>query len=93
MCRGTEYELSYLQVGISEENKLNPTTQQFITAEISGWALKQGSKTYSSLRQSNLQQQNEAALMSRRIRAVEHRKCATGLSGARHGLQNRILLN
>ena len=93
MCRGTEYELSALQVGISEENKLNPTTQQFITAEISGWALKQGSKTHSSLRQSNLQQQSQATLMSRRIRAVESRKFATGLSDACPGLQDRILLN
>jgi len=39
-------------------NKLNATTQQFITAKISGCALKQGSKTQSSLRQSNLQLQN-----------------------------------
>jgi len=39
--------------------------------------LKQGSKTHSSRRQSNLQLHNEAALMSCRIRAVEHRKCAT----------------
>jgi len=48
---------------------------------------KQGSKTHSLLRQSNLQLQNEAALMSYRIRAVVHRQCAAGL-----GLQNRILL-
>jgi len=31
--------------------------------------------------------------MSRRIEAVEHRKCATGLSDAHPGLQDRILLN
>ena len=31
--------------------------------------------------------------MSRRMRAVEHRKCAAGLAGAHHGLQDRILLN
>ena len=31
--------------------------------------------------------------MSCRIRAVEHRKCATGLTGAHLGLQDRILLN
>jgi len=31
--------------------------------------------------------------MSRRIKAVEHRKCETGLPDANHGLQNRILLN
>ena len=32
-------------------------------------------------------------MMSRRMRAVEHRKCAAGLAGAHHGLQDRILLN
>jgi len=32
MCHWTEYKLSTLQVRISEENKLNATTQQFITA-------------------------------------------------------------
>jgi len=47
---GTEYKLSALQVRISEENKLNATTQQFITAKISGCGLKQGSRTHSSLR-------------------------------------------
>ena len=31
--------------------------------------------------------------MSRRIRAVEHGTCATGLSDAHHCLQDRILLN
>jgi len=57
--------------------------------------LKQGSKTHSSvsLRQSNLQRQNQAALMSCRIRAVEHRKRAAGLAGPHPGLQDRILLN
>jgi len=54
--------------------------------------LKKGSKTHSSLRQSNLQLQHEAALLSRRIRAVEHR-CAAGLAVAQPGLQDRILLN
>jgi len=88
----TEYTLSALQVTISEENKLNATTQQFMIAKMSGWTLKQGSKTHSSLRQSNLQLQNQAALMSCRIRAVEHRKCAAGLSNAHPGLQDRIFL-
>jgi len=55
--------------------------------------LKQGSKTHSSLRQSKLQLQNEAALMSCRIRAVEHRKCAAGLAGTHPCLQDRIFLN
>jgi len=78
MCHCTESKLSALQVRISEENALNATTQQFVTAKISGCALKQRSKIHPSLRQSNLQLQNEAALMSCRIRAVEHRKCAAG---------------
>jgi len=70
MCHNcTEYELSALQVMISVEYKLNVTTQQFMIAKISGCALKQGSKTHSSLRQGNLQLQNQAALMSCRIRA------------------------
>ena len=34
-----------------------------------------------------------AALMSRRIRAVEHRKCVAGPSGAHIGFQDRILQN
>ena len=55
--------------------------------------MKQGSKTHSSLRQSNFQLQYQAALMSRRIRAVERRKCAAGLAGAHLGLQDIILLN
>jgi len=59
MCHCTEFKLSALQVRISEENTHNTTTQQFVTAKISGCA-KQGSKTHSSLRQSNLQVQNEA---------------------------------
>jgi len=93
MCHWTGYKLSTLQVRISEEKTLNATKQQFITAKISGCALKQGSKTHSSLRQSNLWLQNEVAPMSCRIRAVEHRKCAAGLSDANPGLQDRILLN
>jgi len=49
---------------------------------------------YSSLRQSNLQLQNQAAQRSRQIRAVEHWRwrCAAGLAGAHTGLQDRILL-
>jgi len=59
MCQCTEYKLSALQVRISEEYKLiNVTTQQIITAKISGCELKQRSKTHSSLRQSNIQLQN-----------------------------------
>ena len=92
MCHCTEYKLSALQARILEENKLNATTQQFITAKVSGCVLKQGSKTHSTLRQSNIQLQDEAALMSCGIRAVE-RRCAAGLAGAHFGLQDRILLN
>ena len=44
-------------------------TQQFVRAKMSCCAWKQESKTHSSLRQSNLLLQNEAALMSRQIRA------------------------
>jgi len=56
--------------------------------------LKQGSKTPSSLGQNNLQLQNEAALMSCWIQAIEHRKCAAGLAGIHlSGLHDRILLN
>jgi len=73
------YKVSALQVRISDEKKLNATAQQFITAEISGCALKQGNKTHSSLRQNNLPLQSEAALMSCRIRAVEHKKYVAGL--------------
>ena len=45
------------------------------------------------MRQSNLQLQNQAALMSCQIKALEHRKCTAGLSDAHPGLQDRILLN
>jgi len=55
-------------------------------------SVHQGSKTHSSLRQNKLQLQNQAALMSRQIRAVEHR-CAAGLVSTHPGLQDRILLN
>jgi len=91
MCHCIEYNVSALQVTISEENKINATTQQFITAKMSFYVLKQGSKTHPSLRQSNLQHKNETALMSCRTRAVEHR-CGAGL-GVQPGLQDRILLN
>ena len=76
---------------MSEENKLNAARQQFTTAKISGCVFKQGNNTHSSLYQSNLQLQNQAVIMSRRIRAVEHR-CATGLAGALPRLKDRILL-
>jgi len=78
LCHCTGYKLSALQIRISEENTLNAATQPIITAKISGCILKQGNKTHSSLRQSNLHQQNQAALLSCRMRAIEHR-CAAGL--------------
>jgi len=91
MCHCTEYKLLAIQVRISEENKLSAATQEFITAKF--WlCVEKGSKTHSSLRQTNLQLQNEAVLTSRRIRTVEHR-CAAGLAGAHPGLEDRILLN
>jgi len=93
MCHCTEYKLSALQVRISEKNKLNATTQQLITAKWSGCVLKQGSEKHSSLRQSNLQLQNQPALMSRQIRAVAYWRYAAGLAGAHPGLQDRIVLN
>ena len=93
MCQCTQYKLLALQVRLSEENTPNATILQFVTAKISGCALKQGSKTHSSIRQSNLQRKNEAALMSCRIRAVEHRLSGDGLAGAHPGLKIRILLN
>jgi len=91
MCYCTEYRLSVLQAGISEENKFNARTQQLITAKMSGLVIKQGSKTYASL--SLTQLQNQVALMSRRIQTVKHRKCAAGLASAHPGLQDWILLN
>ena len=40
MCHYPEYKLLELQARLSEENKRNATTQQYITAKISGCALK-----------------------------------------------------
>jgi len=40
MCHYTEYNVFSLQVEITEENKLNATTQELITAKTSGCALK-----------------------------------------------------
>ena len=68
----TEYKLSALQSRISEETTINAMTKQFLTAKISGCTLKQGSKAHSSLRQKNLQLQNQAAPMPCRLQALEH---------------------
>ena len=42
MCHCSEYKLLALQIRLSEENTPNATIQQFVTAKISGCALKQG---------------------------------------------------
>jgi len=56
--------------------------------------LKQWSKAHSITASEQFTAlQNEAALRSLRIRAVEHKKCAAGLTGAHSGLKDRILLN
>jgi len=91
MCQCAEYKLLALQVRLTEETKLNATIQQFVTAKISGAALKQGSTTHSSIRQSNLQRKNVTALMSCRIRAVEHRESGNGLAGAHPGFKKSNL--
>ena len=57
------------------------------------WKVHTQNVLMSSLRQSNLQLQNETPLMSYRIRAVEHRKCVAGLADAHPSLQDRILPN
>jgi len=44
MCHCTEYKLSALQVMISEENKPNAPTQQFIIAKISAARQNRGVK-------------------------------------------------
>jgi len=57
-------------------------------------SVETGSKTHSLLLQINVQLQNEAALMSCRILAIEHRKCAAELSGSCNSsimLQNFVM--
>ena len=66
MCLCTEHKLPALQGRIS--------TQQCITAKISGCVLKQGRKTHSSLCQSNLQLQNAADLC-----LVEYEQSSVGV--------------
>jgi len=56
MCHFNTHKLISAQVRRSEQNTaLNAKTEQFITAKISGNALKQWSKTHSVLRQSSSQ--------------------------------------
>ena len=72
------HALSLLVVVGYNEHKLYqryPKTEPFITAKISGNALKQGSRTHSMLRQRSSQlQKYKAARMSRRI-AVDQKVC------------------
>ena len=93
MCHCTEHKLLALQVRLSEENKLNASTQQFITAKISDCTLNQASETHSSMRQCYLQLQNEAAQISCRISAVERIKSAARQARVQPGLHDWILLN
>ena len=51
MCHCTEYKLSALQVRISEETISNATTQQLITAKISGCAWKPIKHTHHCVRE------------------------------------------
>jgi len=73
--------LSALQVRKQGQNPaLSAKTEQFITAKISGNALKQGSRTDSALHQRSSQlQKYKAARMSRRV-AVEQRRYAAGMA-------------
>jgi len=62
-------------------------TQQFKTAKYQAACLNRV-----KLHQSNLQLQNQAALMSRRVQALGRRRYAVGLACTHSGLQDRILL-
>jgi len=71
----------------------------FILCEVALNLNYQGSKLWyqkeihSRPRYRRSERQKEAALMFRRIRAVKHRRCVTGMADAHPGLQDRILLN
>jgi len=59
----------------NENYQRSPEIEQFMTAKISGNALKQGSRTQSGLRQRSSQlQKYKAARMSRRI-AIDQKVC------------------
>jgi len=63
-----------------QKTALNAKTEQFTTGKISGNALKQWSRTNSTLRHGSSQlQKHQAARMSRRI-AVEQRRYAVGMA-------------
>jgi len=62
MCHCNEHKLSALQVRRPEQNTaLNAKTEKFVTAKISGKALKQESITHSVLRQCSSQLQKYKA--------------------------------
>jgi len=52
--------------------------------------VKRGGETHSPMRQSNLQLQNETALMSCRIRAVEHDRKSVWLDWLTHNMVSKI---
>jgi len=92
MCHCPEYKLLAIQVRISEKNILNATTQQFITATISGCTLKQGVKH---------SHQCVSVIFNHKMRLryclVEYEQSSidvrAGLSDAHPCLQYRNLLN
>jgi len=88
ICHCTEYKLSALQVRILEENTLNATTQQFITAKISDCSLKQGSKTQPTTEQFRTAKTGCANVSSN----TSSRAQVCGWNGAHPGLQDRILI-
>jgi len=58
LCHGNEHKLSALQVRRPEQNTaFNAKTERFMTAKISGNALKPGSRTHSVSRQRSSQLQ------------------------------------
>jgi len=92
MCHCTEYKLLALQIRISEVNKLNAMTQQFITAKISGCVLKQGSKPLliTAPEQFTTTEWGCCNVLSDTSSRAQK---VCGLAGAHPGLQDRILLN
>ena len=90
MCHCTQSKLSAFQVRIAEENK----TQRYDTAVHNYKNIRQHVKTreWNTLitASEQFQLQNETALMSCRIRAVDHRKCAAGLAGAHPNVKRNI---
>ena len=75
ICHCAEYKLLAIQVRISEKiySTLRHSSSLLQKYQVAA-RVKTGGKTLSSMRQSNFQPQNETALMSCQIRAVEHRR-------------------